>query len=233
MLRFAIAMLAAVAVALLPPDARATESWTMVFRDDFDGTALNPDSWVIEQMNGSYDVSGGSLNLRSVPSGFPQIVSAPSLVPSAPAIRLRFGFQFGNTTCYGSAIGARVSDCVAACGCPPYYAFHRDCAIGTNVRIPSPTACSATVRALEGAAPSYHVGEITIYPDSVVAVVDGETVYAEAGGWPAPSAIWIGSVGDTCCAYTDLSVDFAEVLTLSPPAPARRKMWGELKMIYR
>ena len=233
MRRFAILVLVASLTVMLPVAAHSAEAWATVFRDNFDGTTLNPASWIVEQSNGAYDVSGGQLNLRSVPSGFPQIASLPSIVPSASAIKLRFGFQFGNTTCFGSALGARVLDCIAACGCPPYYSFHRDCAVGTDVRMPAQTACDVAVTSFEGASPTYHVGELTIYADSVVAVVDGITTYSASGHWPAPSAIWFGSVGSPCCAYTEFSVDFAEVMVLSTPVPVRRQSWGTLKVRYR
>ena len=220
-------------VSFLAPPSRAADTWSSVFRDDFNGIALNTVFWVVEQTNGSHDVSGGMLHLRSFPSGFPQIASVPGLVPSGAAIKIRYGFQFGNTTCFGSALGARVPNCIGACGCPPYYSFHRDCAVGTDARFPGTTSCTVAVTSFEGSAPTYHVGELVIYSDSVFAVVDGRTVYAASGHWPAPSALWLGSVGDPCCSYTEFSVDFAEVFVLAQPVAVERRTWGALKSHYR
>ena len=225
--------ISAALVGIVAGPTRAAETWSSVFRDDFNGTALNPSAWVVEQANGSYAVSGGRLNLSSYPSGFPQIASTPGLIPSGAAIKLRYGFQFGNTTCFGSALGARVPDCIGACGCPPYYSFHRDCAVGTDARFPGTTSCTVAVTSFEGGSPAYHIGELVIYADSVVAVVDGQTVYAAAGRWPPPSALWFGSVGDPCCSYTEFSVDFAEVLVLAQPVPVERRSWGKVKARYR
>lgn len=239
-----VATILILALAGLPRRASAVDPWVVVFRDDFDRPTLDPSAWVVEQDNGMFEISGGVLRLRSIPSGLPQIASRPGLFPTEQELRIRVGFLFGNTTCFGSAIAAQVRG-VQLPGCGPdppevpYYGFHRDCARGTSVCAhpvtvgSGPCGVSTWCSIFESGAPTYHIGEMVFISGSVTTVIDGLHVYESTGPWPIPNTLWFGSVGDPCCNYTELGVDFVEVSVLGGLVPTNKSSWGRVKAIYR
>src|SRR3990172_3445059 len=82
--------------------AYAQGTWTTSFRDDFDSPTLDLHSWTVEQMSGELVVSDGWLRFQSVPTGLPTVSSNPGIIPVSGDFRVRIGFQYGRTFCYGT-----------------------------------------------------------------------------------------------------------------------------------
>ena len=222
----------------------ARAEWVTVFREDFDGSALDASKWIVESTNGQYSVSAGSLHMRSIPTGLPGIASLGSPIPATGRLKIQFGFQFGATTCLGSALGLEargtfLSQCPNSPPLVPTYRFHRDCAKGTNVNVHPVTdgfgSCGQELwgHSFDSNPPAYHVGEFNFASDSVYVVIDGTLFDTDTSGGPRPNTIHFGGPGDPCCNYTEYDVDFVQVQVWEEPVPARPASWGAIKHSYR
>ena len=231
---FACALLAAVP----PATAVADTPWVSVFRDDFNGQQLDLSSWRVISPNGAIALTSGLLELRSGGNGFPSLATIDGIVPPLGNFKLRYGFQYGRTTCFGTRIGAVAFGVGGPCAYDPsfdpaYYGFKRDCA-GSNVSaFPSGliSACGYVAQGF-GDGPTFHVGEIVYTNGSVTVILDGVEIASAPGPVPRPSAIFLGW-GTEGYDYTEYDLDFVEVQTPGGVTRSRPSSWGHLKSYYR
>jgi hypothetical protein len=236
-----LGVLAAGIIGLTLCAAPASAEWVTVFRDDFDGTTLNAAAWEVVDLSGTFEVEGGRLHLRSVPNGLPTIASIAGVVPTLGPFRVRIGFQYGATTCYGTRLGLQSPE-PATQSCPDdpaFYGFHRDCAVGTNVHAHAigtyqgcDPGCGFCRVIFEPGAPAYHVGELTWLDEKVHAGVDGVELDVVAGSQPRPTRVFFGW-GTTAGAFTEFDIEFVEVQVPEQPVPAVTPTWGKVKDHYR
>jgi hypothetical protein len=239
MTRFLVVPLALGLLACTSHNALA--EWVVSFREDFTDALLDPIKWQVEHASGTYLIQDGRLLMRSSPSGLPTIVTTPGAIPTAGDFRVRIGFQYGRTTCYGTRLGLQASS-MSGPGCtlndPAIYQVHRDCAIGTNVRAtavgtyqncPIPTENSVV---FEPGEPTPHTVEWAFDASGVTAAIDGQVLATAAGPQLRPDRVFFGW-GDPCCDYTEFDVEFVEIQVWDEPVPTSFLSWGKLKSTYR
>lgn len=234
-----VLLMCGVLISALSDVARTESNWVTIFRDDFDGSQLNHDAWRVLSPNGVVELSGGVLRLRSGGRGFPSLATADGVVPSLGNVKLRFGFRYTRTTCYGTRIGA-VAFGVGVPACPydpivdpVFYGFKRDCAGSTATVMPSGLVSACGYAAIGFSdAHANHVGELVFSDGSLVCAVDGVAIASAYGPVPRPSALFLGWGADGYD-YTEYDVEFVEVQSENGLTPSRQGTWGRVKALYR
>jgi hypothetical protein len=200
-----------------------------IFRDDFDGTSLDPAIWTVDMGDGQIEVGGGVVTLTCPGATFPVVTSVPGLFPATGDFVVRAGMQYLSQARCGDGFGAMDNfweNYLGAGVCRPFLIWQD----GAGVHVYSGSVGNTVL----GPAPdlNYHVFEWTYMNGTYYFSLDGAP---RASGTCATRAtqVFFGHPHPVGCSpWTSFAIDFIEVM----PAGATevlRASWSKVKAIYR
>lgn len=202
----------------------ATES--RGFREDFNGTSLNPAVWQVELGNGEVVVADGVVTVSCAGSTFPVATTIADPIPDGDFV-VRVRMRYPTVTTCGDGFGALDNFYpFSPLGCRPFLVWQD----GGGWYAYS----GSTAQFYIGTGPEtgYHTYEWRYMSGVYEFSLDGVSLYADSCA-PRATALFFGHPHPVSCpSWTSFEIDFIEVVPFGPTS-ASQNSWGRLKQIYR
>lgn len=198
---------------------------TQVFRDDFDGTSLDPDVWQIFTNSGTVSVDSGWVTLSRPDAGnaFPYVHTKYNLIPPNGNFAVRIGLQYLSVTVHGD--GFSIDDRLPANGSPGSWAWQptvytlwQDSELGYVLfDYTGNTRYHTTAPNL-----NYHDVEFRWLDNTDEYYIDGQLANRVTRGSTVsrPVDLWFGNpvIPEGSARWTSFRIDYIEVDSLGAPA---------------
>jgi hypothetical protein len=200
----------------------------LAFRDDFNGTSLDPSVWSVAPGDGQAVVANGVVTLSCPGATFPVVASIASLFPPGDFI-VRVGMQYLAQAQCGDGFGSVDNfweNYGGANVCRPFLIWQD----GGGVHVYSGSSGNTVL----GPAPdtNYHVFEWLYSSGQYEFSMDG-IVRASGGCAPRVTQVFFGHPHPISCSpWTSFSIDFIEIVPAGT-TEVLRTSWSRVKAIYR
>ena len=206
--------------------SQTTIGYTQGFREDFDGTALDPNVWQVYTNGGLVDVDSGYVTLSKIgiSNTFPYIHTKFSPIPPNGNFAVKIGVQYLEANPYGN--GLSIDYELPANGAlgswawqPSIYTLWQGSTFGFNLLdfsgsslyyVPAPDL-------------DYHEIEFRWLDDTDEYYIDSQLVSKEprSSNVPRPVDIWFGNpvTADSIRAWTSFRIDYIEVYAIGESIP--------------
>ena len=207
--------------ALLAGPSRADSH---LFREDFDGNAVDTTVWQVQPGDGLVHVENGTLTLSSPPGEFPSLVTRGDPLEALTEYVIRARIRYPLVGCNGN--GFFPQNVYSSPGCHVFRVW-QDCH-GWWV-----CAGSGVLKNIGSNETAYHVYEWQVSGGMATLLIDGLAVDSSpVDAVPVGLALGhlhpiFGNVG-----WTELQVDYIYV-DIPTPTRSSSASWGRIKVLYR
>jgi hypothetical protein len=198
------------------------------FRDDFDGTSINTERWVVDLVDGEIVVSNGHAIFTGGLNSFP--VMSTRVDPFPPGnFRVVVGMQYLEQRFCGDGFGAMDNfweNYRFGIACRPFLLWQDTGGLYAYTGSAGGTSLVSPIDL------NYHVFEWTYLDGQYSLSVDGQLM---SSGSCAPRAtqVFFGHPHPISCSpWTSFAVDFIQISPIGA-TPAHRTGWGQVKTTYR
>jgi hypothetical protein len=203
-----------------------TINYTQVFREDFNGTALNPDIWQVYVNDGTIAVDSGYVTLSqpNAANRFPYVHTKFNPIPPNGNFAIKIGFQYLTVTGHGD--GFSVDDRLPANGSPGSWAWQPTIYTlwqGSSLGYVLFDHSGITRYYTQAPHLSYHDIEFRWLDGTDEYYVDGQLVntVTRDSNVPRPVDLWFGNpvIPPDSTPWTSFKIDYIEVGSLDAPTP--------------